>query len=99
MLLELRQQSGRVLLLLALFLSFFGSFLSISWGLWFLWWLWSDEEHISSCLVALRIAVKDITSILTVVLAHSPSESTRQQLRGDFLFGRIFLLKLVDLKL
>lgn len=63
---------------MAFLLSFFwSSFLTISWSLGFLRWFRSDEEHISSCLVALRIAIKNITSILAVVLTHSPSKSAR----------------------
>ena len=79
------------------FFCIFWRIISLSLSLRFYWSFRCDEENISCSFVALRISIKDVTSILTIILAQSPSESTRQQLRWNLLFGWVFFLEFVNL--
>lgn len=60
---------------------------------------WSDVEHFRAGVVANRVAIKDVTSVLAVILAQSPRDSfTHHRLRDPFLLG-VFFIVLVDFKL
>jgi hypothetical protein len=60
--------------------------------------LWSDKEHIKRSLVADWVAIKNVTSVLAIVLTQSPSDSFAHHLRRDLhLFG-VLLVILADFK-
>lgn len=57
------------------------------------------EEDFFACCVANRIAVKNVTSILAIVLAQSPAESLTHHFLRDLLLIFIALVVLVDFSL
>lgn len=56
---------------------------------------WCDNERFHCCLVALRVAVEHVTSILTVGLAESPTERFAHQFRRQLV--SVFSPELVHL--
>ena len=55
-----------------------------------------DVEHFECRLVANRVAIENITTVLAVVLTESPPDGLTHHLCGDLLFIWVFLVELVD---
>ena len=54
------------------------------------------EEHFESSVVAHWVAIKDIASVLAVILAQSPAECLAHELRGDLFLGGVLLVEICN---